>query len=106
MYLKQTLGISLIAFYCTLIPMASNGQAYYRNDRLEQRHPNRYTPHRGHVYHNDSRHDYNDRDGDRYRNDRYKSRRPEYRRNECDRNDHHRYRRHRHKSLLGIILSL
>ncbi len=56
MYLKQTLGISLIAFYCTLIPMASNGQAYYRNDRLEQRHPHRYTPHRGHVYHNDSRH--------------------------------------------------
>ncbi|MBK6815947.1 MAG: hypothetical protein IPG82_10955 [Saprospiraceae bacterium] len=106
MYLKQTLGISLIAFYCTLIPMASNGQAYYRNDRLEQRHPHHYTPERRHSYHHDSRYYYRGRDGDRYRNDRYRSRRPVARRNECDRNDHHWYRRHRHKSLLGIILRL
>ena len=68
MILKQTSWIALIALYCTLMPLASSGQSYYRNEGLEQR--DRYP-----------RYDYSrgrHRDRDDYYRERYRRDYPAY----------------------------
>lgn len=105
MYFKTTLYLIPFAVYCTVLPLALPGQSYYRNDRLEQRHPDYRSNHGYRSYRGDSRNYRNDHyRSDRYRDhDRYNSR-SRYQRNDCRRDDRHR--RHRHRGLFDIRIRI